>query len=41
MEQKTGIRSLYDEFLLGYRAETAALYAEFLWNWTYKRTYRP
>ena len=39
MEQKTGVRSLYVEFLLGYRAESAALYAESLWNWTYKPTY--
>ncbi len=28
-----------NEFLLSYRIEYAALYAEILWNWTYKPTY--
>jgi hypothetical protein len=39
MDQKTGIRSLYDEFLSGYWAEPGALYVEFLWNSTYKPAY--
>src|SRR5208337_5130432 len=41
MEQKTGIGSLYDEFLRGYRAEISLFVLEFLSNSTYKPTYPP
>src|SRR5208337_3809002 len=41
MEQKTGIGSLYDEFLRGYGAEISLFVLEFLSNSTYKPTYPP
>jgi hypothetical protein len=38
MEQKTGIRSLYDEFFRGYRAEIGLYCPDFRPNSTYKST---
>jgi hypothetical protein len=39
MDQKTGIRSLYDEFFQGYGAEISLFCLELLSNSTYKPTY--
>ena len=39
MEQKTGIRSLYDEFFQGYGAEVRLICLGFRPNSTYKPTY--
>ncbi len=39
MELKTGIRSLYDEFFRGCRAELGLFCAEFPLNWRYKRAH--
>ena len=41
MEQKTGIRSLYDEFFRGYGAEIRLVCPDFRPNSTYKRTSTP
>ena len=38
MEQKTGIRSLYDEFFRSYGAEISPFGPESRSNWTYKPT---
>jgi hypothetical protein len=41
MEQKTRIRSLYDEFFRSYRAEIGLIYTDFRSNSTYKLNYAP
>ncbi len=41
MEQKTGIRSLYDEFFRGYGAEIRPFAPNFCSNSTYKRDSAP
>jgi hypothetical protein len=41
MDQKTGIRSLYDEFFRAYGAEIRLFCPEFRPNSTYKPAYRP
>ena len=41
MDQKTGVRSLYDEFFLSYGAEIRLFRLEWLSNSTYRPTYAP